>query len=414
MHPTATTYSTVVVGASPTHATAKATPTVDTYHVNRDEQYFEDFATNLHKNLEFVDGATMWSNFARIEYPDPYGLWNDNLQLEFSYTYHSPFSGETYPAIAPAYLWVENNGKVVGAWFIDVFNDYQAVHGYEEFDHRRDGEPSSLWPGFTFVQENIIRSSIPAKFGKYRRQFTDVQHAAPLVKRADGLKYNLPPRVVRILRPYQGTLHDMSHGTSTRDVGNQDESDDVVISPPSQLDSLPAFQWDYVYAGGPTDVTYPPVTIDNRVTKWLPFVTGADVGGDDIIYSTDYVQAQAPAMARIIINFENGTKYVSKGDPGELFSTGNDGVVIRTPFSKAGSETQLVGYLTRTGYLMFSPYGVTNSSPDFTVGGSTSYVIGSSNIYSEIISRLPQTGRVSFVYDASHGSYGKITWKSAL
>lgn len=414
MHPTATTYATTTVGVSSSGYPISATPTVDTYHVARDVSYLEDFATNLYKQLTFVDGARQWSNYSRMNYDDRDGIWVDTLQLEYSYDYRSPLSGRLYEAIAPTYLWVDVGNKVIGAWFIDVFNDFQAVHGFEEYDYRRDGRPSSIWPGFTFVKENIVRDSIPPKFARYRRQFGDLYHAAPLIKAAETLGYTLPPQVVRILRPYQTALHSMSHSTRGREEGDQEVPDDVALSPPSQLDSAPVFPWDYVYAGGPTNVTYPDVSIDNRSTKWLPFVTGADVGGNDIVFSTDFAQAQAPALAKIIINFENGTKFVSKGDPGELFSTGNNGVVIRTPFTKQGTETQLVGYLTRTGYLMFSPYGVTNSSPDFIIGGSISYVIGSSNILGEIISRLPQMGRVPFVYDASHGSYGKITWKSAL
>lgn len=84
---------------------------------------------------------------------------------------------------------------------------------------------------------------------------------------------------------------------------------------------------------------------------------------------------------------------------------------------RPGTSNQLVGFASG-GYLVVTGYGTTSLAPSASITGQGSYLLTSSNVQSEIISRMPAGtsggAAMGFVYDASVGSYGKVTWISQL
>ena len=92
---------------------------------------------------------------------------------------------------------------------------------------------------------------------------------------------------------------------------------------------------------------------------------------------------------------------------------------------RAGSATQCVGWVLQVNgvaagraIMMCTPYGFTSVSPvAVRTGAGSTYLLTTSNVQTEIASFLyvgGSVGGMGFVYDASVGPYGQVTWISQI
>jgi hypothetical protein len=94
-------------------------------------------------------------------------------------------------------------------------------------------------------------------------------------------------------------------------------------------------------------------------------------------------------------------------------------------WTRQGTSTQICGYITNMGtqgqvQFWTTGYGVTSVSPGARSGmnGAYTYMLTSSDVQAEIIANMSLNqsvqGQMGFVYDASVGYYGQVTWLSQI
>ena len=85
-----------------------------------------------------------------------------------------------------------------------------------------------------------------------------------------------------------------------------------------------------------------------------------------------------------------------------------------TAWSRPGTPYQMIGWVSAGKLLVTSAYGVTSVAPSASIQGQGSYLVSSPNVQADILSKMPSsTGlNMGFMYDASIGDYGKVTWIS--
>lgn len=105
----------------------------------------------------------------------------------------------------------------------------------------------------------------------------------------------------------------------------------------------------------------------------------------------------------------------------------SSGIVWYSGWLRAGWKTQMVGWVINTGNqsapawtLVITPYSMTSLSTPvrdsgYSTPASTTYTLTTGNVQAEILSKMymssttgPQV--LGFIYDASVGSYGQVTW----
>lgn len=171
IHPTATTYSTIVVGTSTTgYPTEYATPTPASYHrVDYVDNDVTIFNTRLAaRDLAFYDGRREWSDYSHSLDPTANHLWTadkptpwiSGYQPRYSWDYHSDLTGNTYAAIVPSMVfWTKDRTQTAYYFFEEVFNDFQAHFGYDSYVFKLDGYPAPQWPGMVKTVRSVIGSN---------------------------------------------------------------------------------------------------------------------------------------------------------------------------------------------------------------------------------------------------------------
>lgn len=217
LHPTATTYATTTVAVSHVYGPAQATPTVDTYHVSGIPP-----ANMLAFNKRIGAGSngllvfrsypledpiwgnySPWTDYRNIVYSPDYApnkpMWLDGMTLRDSWDYRSPITNQVYHTIAPTVVFIDVQVKRAVYYFFDViFNDFQASHGYANWDYSKDGWPSPYWPGMIQVVRSVIKSSqVPSNRDSYEvymtREYGTPLAVAPFVRSKEDMSTGQSP-----------------------------------------------------------------------------------------------------------------------------------------------------------------------------------------------------------------------------
>ena len=204
IHPTATTYSTIIVGTSTTgYPTEYATPTPSSYHVDypdSDVDFFNDRVGG--KFLTFYDGYREWSEYSHSLDPTKNVLWTTEgkptpwvtgYKPRYSWDYSSELTGNNYNAIVPTMVfWVPGKPQVAYYFFEEVFNDFQAHFGYDAYVYKLDGYPAAHWPGvIKTVRSTIGANQRPIERDRYESWFVmtygELFYMAPYTYKLDKM-----------------------------------------------------------------------------------------------------------------------------------------------------------------------------------------------------------------------------------
>ncbi|RYE24907.1 MAG: hypothetical protein EOP45_05360 [Sphingobacteriaceae bacterium] len=185
----------------------------------------------------------------------------------------------------------------------------------------------------------------------------------------------------------------------------------------SQLNSTATASQDFTFAN-----------VD-RVHTWFQ-ISGFDTNnqyGNSAFYTT-LAAAQAsttgfPQPSGALVGYSEADGYYScylqATSPPFYLNTNN----LRSVYSGwivPGGVCQLVGFVTYStaaptaNNCWFSPYGYKSQSPLATVNNATTYILTTSNTKTEILSQCPLVGLLAFIYDASLGNFGQVTWLSQI
>lgn len=197
----------------------------------------------------------------------------------------------------------------------------------------------------------------------------------------------------------------------------------------SKLISLPVFTSGYVSVGT-VNTTY---TVNNSSTPdkskvWRSILTGhwTEEGLGGVMNGTQYGTYTSLAAAQAVTNpvsgvvGQSGTTFFTGAAPFRVIPYTSGPVSIYSGWAGTGTPYQVVGWISRvsggTPYLVSTAYGITSTAPSASVQGASSFMPASADVQAEILGKCPDTSKFSlgFVYDASVGAYGQVTWISQL
>lgn len=150
---------------------------------------------------------------------------------------------------------------------------------------------------------------------------------------------------------------------------------------------------------------------------WLPNPTPSTTN-----YTT--LSAAQAAGGATLVSLWNPAYYPLSTSP-PLWSSSPAGSVY-SGWLRNGSATQLVGWLINVGTssaalwnLFVTPYGVTSASPvaRYSLDGTATYTLTTSSVQTEVLSKMAVGNGINvlgFIYDASVGNYGQVTWLSQI
>jgi hypothetical protein len=102
----------------------------------------------------------------------------------------------------------------------------------------------------------------------------------------------------------------------------------------------------------------------------------------------------------------------------------SDASAIYSGWLRVGTSTQLCGWLLDNStsdvpLKITTPYGFTSVAPvalSGVNGNSSTYDLKTSDVEQEIVDqmKMPDSGNLGFIYDASIGQYGRVTWLSQI
>ena len=158
---------------------------------------------------------------------------------------------------------------------------------------------------------------------------------------------------------------------------------------------------------------------------WMQAFTGFDQAGyGTITASSVSTLAAAQVTGTGIVEYYGGPYYgfsnVTLWSPQTASRGWYSGWLVN------GSATQLVGWLINVGTssaalwtLVVTPYGVTSMSPvaRYSLNGTSTYMLTTSKVQSEVLSKMAVGNGINtlgFIYDASIGDYGQVTWISQI
>jgi len=136
-----------------------------------------------------------------------------------------------------------------------------------------------------------------------------------------------------------------------------------------------------------------------------------DWGSQNVTSSTDQSAVRTNTSVAMM-TFYQGT-YYGKSAAGPLL-TDNLVSYVFSGWIRTGTPYQLVGWLGGGSYLGVTTYGFTSLAPSASITGSSGFNLATANTQAEILNRMP-TGsgaNIGFIYDASVGTYGRVTWIS--
>ena len=212
-----------------------------------------------------------------------------------------------------------------------------------------------------------------------------------------------------------------SPGAAAPALQSRDATDPSSLPLSSKLTGLPVFTCGSVTPGGPGSNTFNADTtsVPQKTAKWLKFNppgVSMDWGGDNIVdLNSDQLFVQGTNNVRNLVGYQS--KFIGKTGTGPLRSISlPDPVDVYGGWLKTGTNFQVVGWLGAGSYLGVSPWGITSSAPAASVNTSPGFNLNTANVQSDILSRMPSGSgaNLGFIYDASIGDYGRVTWISQL
>jgi len=434
LHPTPTTYATTTVMQSSIYGDETATPTPSTYHLTYTISQLFEYNKVAGDSLGFNSTGPEWGaygphpDYSRIKKTgtdtyQPY-IWQDGFRPGYSWDWLSPITGNLYDAICPYYIFMSRGGvftssKSLYYFFVEIYNDYQALHGYANFSFARDGLPSPHWPGMIkVVYSNTGYGERPRERSRYEKWFKDhFDHTgAPYMHYEEKLTNKTVPTRFR-------TIHDFDDTRPTRDEdpGETEVLEDRLEAPPPMAKlttgltpgSSAVVVRDTQQMG---QGTY--LQTSDRTIGWLLF-------GDSIVIQgwtaqcPTLIDAQRAGRWPMVAQKKAETvnpynAVIGAGDPQMWYP--DPAFNTYSGFLVPGSSSQCVGMWTQQSYLndggaiVCSAYGLTSiCNGDASVGGNKTALVPSPGGV-EGIAKVCPAHTIAFIYDASVGNWGQVTW----
>lgn len=433
MHPTPTTYTKTLIVESATQGEEFATPTAESYHKSVDLAAVQLYNEQISEELEFNDGTETWSNYTHDgDYttttwssgnPRKH-MWVEGFQVRYSWDWTSSLTKNYYPNITPTWVYA-SNGKAMYYWFDVIFNDWQAFHGYANYARSKDGLPSLNWPGMVKCKHSFFGGSQrPRQRGLYEdwfyQNFEDgINYCAPHIRDVSLLPSAPLPKRRRIV--------DIT-GRTTRDEDQIFETGpQQPIDPSPQPTQLPTFTrtgpmpfgLSYVGNGFTQDLSKDTMEVS---TPWLSAFTGYNQAAIQGSYSEEFTLLDAQSIYPHLV-MRDGVNYY--GFPRVTRWQFGNTCEVYSAYLRQGSPTQLCGWLIRwyqsdQPLLVVTGYGYKSVAPvalSGMAGNKSTYDLATQNVQEEIrsVMKLPATSdNLGFMYDASVGQYGQVTWLSQL
>lgn len=432
MHPTRTSYATTLVASSLTVGDVAATPTLDTYHRIELSSDVLLFNTHVGDNLVFQDVSKTWSNYNN--HVDEYSTatwddgsthlhpWVEGFTPRYSWTYTSALTNDVYYNICPTLIYHDGK-KTQYYFFLEVFEDFQAVHGWANYSRAKDGLPGADWPGMVKVVRSVAgMSQRPKRRSEYEDWFNTTyggqfKYAAPNMLSIGRMPLSAPPTRVRYADPSRYT---------------KDEPTPLVLTPPTyrlaeMLDNLPTFTKGTVTLGGQKSFSHGGSN-PQRSTPWLKAYIGfSQVGASSSYPSGTANGTLAVAQANTGCNFivYSPTTYYGVSTT-SAWQTGDSNTAVYSGRVKIAATTSIVCWILNTannplsGTLVTTGYGYDSTAGPCKDGdGNQTYLLTSADTQNEILSqaRIVTSGYygvIGFVFDATVGSYGQVRWISEI
>lgn len=438
LHPTRTTFAETTIMTSPSYGPEYTVPTSKSYHIPFTSAEMIKYNAEVGDNLSFNNSPEPQEWGAYGPRPDYVGrswsdgskildVWVDGFIPQYSWDWESPITGNGYVNLCPTIIFASVGGVFIDAkptyyFFVEVYNDFQAYHGYDNYDYAADGWPAISWPGMIkVVHSNFGLSQRPRDRVTYEQWF-DVtyghrwSYAAPVTVKET--------RISTATVPSRFRTKDSGHSLYPR--GLQPESE---LAPnPTPLAKFtsgitPGRQGVTVYrnTGQNSNANSTTLTV-TRNKPWLFFADGVCPGGWAGTYSTQLASQQKAGSSLSIMkkgetnNAWFSLSYVGASDdpwyPDPNFVTYSGMLAV-------GLSTQLVGYIGPRSYdgngafIITSPYGVTSIAPYAQVDGKDSVLVPAPGGI-EGIAKVCPNSQMAFVYDSSIGDYGQVTWASMV
>ena len=438
MHPTRTTYIKTEVAYSATQPTTYATPTPDRYHAPRSTEDFRIYNRIVSDELEFSELEEVWANYQPHEYnydgttwtdgSTRLQMWKENFKPRYSWDFTSPLTDQSYFNICPTIIFYDAAFKPKYYFFEVIFNDHQAAFGYDSWSSKLDGKPGVLWPGMVEVVDSMFgNTQRPKQRVKYENWFHrtyqgGIANAAPLWLVSTKISYSLPPSRFRRIDSTGRVRRDDFPADPEPKVISGNIAEQLMLA--DGLTSLPSFNNNVAVplGGAVTFVRNASSSAIDYTTKWLKCfsspVAAAFVGQAATVKTQ--ALAQVSPVSIILADLVD-SNYIGYQDVTQ-FTMGATWSSWFSPWLRVGNAMQLTGWVLNTGgvnggQLFTTGYGFTSVSPTASKSGATKYVLKSSSTQEEILAQMRLAvgqGSIGFVYDASVGTYGEVSWISQV
>lgn len=439
LHPTRTTFAETTIMVSPTYGPEKTVPTSQSYHVPFTNDEMIAYNKAVGESLSFNDTSVSqeWGAYGpRPDYvgrkwsdgTDMLDVWVDGFVPRYSWDWESPITGNGYANICPTIIFATVGGFIVDSkpsyyFFVEVYNDFQAYHGYSNYSYAKDGYPAINWPGMVkVVHSNFGLSQRPRERVTYENWFDTTygnrwSYAAPVTLKETRISTSTIPTRFRQLHPTESDI-------GPRDVQPEPEK---APAPPALAKFtsgvVPGRQGVTVYrnTGQNSNANSTTLTVV-RNKPWLFFADGVCPGGWTGTYSTQLVsQQKAGSSLSIMKKGETNSPWFSLSYVGAGEDTWypDPNFVTYSGMLAVGLSTQLVGYIGPHSYdgngafIITSPYGVTSIAPYAQVDGQDSVLVPAPGGI-EGIAKVCPNSQMAFVFDSSIGDYGQVTWASMV
>jgi len=269
-------------------------------------------------------------DYADFDYSDSI-LFQNGVTHDVGWNFTSPFTSMKYEFILPFFYWEYSDTKEKYCFFVEIFNDYQALHGFDVYDPEVDGAPAVTWVGVIKVTTSFWRpsQSMPTYFQSI------LPKRIPHIDTEGGISvmsYNLVYahfdrnryRVKSSGMPIRYARH-YSYGNVERDIEVRevlDRSDPIVDPnyPTPTVDIPPALLEADVERPVVDSITpYLPNVFFNSWNMVLPTTNGVRLGGEN---STTYQTNRRTGVTsladvnRIVNNSDNSSGYNGLYDSG--------------------------------------------------------------------------------------------------
>lgn len=269
-------------------------------------------------------------DYADFDYSDSI-LFQNGVTHEVGWNFTSPYTGMQYRFVLPFFYWEYSDTKDRYCFFVEIFNDYQALHGFDVYDPELDGAPAVTWVGVIKINTSFFRpsQSMPPYFQSIlpkRIPYIDTQGGISITayhniyahfdRNRYRVKSNRMP--VRYARHY-------SYGNVERDIEVRevlDRSDPIVDAdnPTPTADIPPALlESDVERPVVNSPSPYIPQVFFASWNMVLPTTNGVRLGGEN---STTYQTnrwtgvTSLADMNRLINNSDNSSGYNTLYDSG--------------------------------------------------------------------------------------------------